>query len=190
MEALSSLVREHQFLARLVAAFDRYASQVERGIDVDPSDLRGFARTLREFADETHREKEEHVLLPFLVHHGFDWEAPPISQVCDEHSMERDLIAAIDHAGARLARWTDEERRHVVGLVRSLCEFQRRHHNTENEQLFPAVMMRLDLGALEQLREALERYDERPTHRKRGAAARAIGDDLIARYTERDTVQG
>jgi len=184
MEALSSLVREHQFLARLMAALDAYARLVERGIEVDPGDLRGFARTLREFADETHREKEEHVLLPFLVHHGFDWQAPPISQVCDEHSIERDLIGAIDHAGARLERWTDEDRRHVVALVRSLCEFQRRHHHTENEQLFPAVMTRLDLAALGQLREALERFDQGPTHRQRGSAARAIGDALIARYVE------
>ena len=184
MEALSTLVREHQFLSQLVAAFEVFASFVERGADVDPADLRRFARALREFADETHREKEEHVLLPFLVHHGFDWDAPPLPQVCDEHSIERDLIAALDHAGARLDRWTDEERRHVAGLVRSLCDFQRKHHQTENEQLFPAIITRLDAAALEQLQSALERFDQHPAHLERRTAARDIGLGLIARYAE------
>src|SRR5690606_28871859 len=110
----------------------------------------------REYVDEMHREKEEHVLLPFLVHHGFDWDAPPLSRVCAEHSLERDLIAARDHAGARIERWTDEERRHVAALARSLCGLQRQHHRTENEQLLPAVNARLDAAALRQLGGELE----------------------------------
>jgi hemerythrin-like domain-containing protein len=187
MEALSSLVREHHFIARLVAALDSYASLVERGQDVETADLRGFTRALREYADEMHREKEEHVLLPFLVRHGFDWDAPPLSRVCEEHSLERDLIAALDHAGARLERWTDEERRHVAAMAKSLCVLQREHHRTENEQLFPAVGVRLDTAALEQLGGALDRFDERPTHVERRTAAREMGDELIARYAALDS---
>jgi hemerythrin-like domain-containing protein len=149
--------------------------------------VRGFARALREYADELHREKEEHVLLPFLVRHGFDWNAPPLSRVCDEHSIERDLIAALDHAGARLERWTDEERRHVAGLVSSLCALQHEHHRTENEQLFPAVNMRLDAMAQRQLRDELDRFDQRPTHVERRAAARDLGEELITRYAAFDS---
>jgi hemerythrin-like domain-containing protein len=182
MDALSSLVREHQFIARLVAAFDSFASLVERGADVEPEDLRNFTHALREYADEMHREKEEHVLLPFLVRHGFDWEAPPLARVYEEHSVERDLIAALDHAGARLERWTDEERRHVTALVRSLCELQRQHHRTENEQLFPDLMGRLDAAALEQLAAELERFDQRQTHIERRKAATELGDGLIVRF--------
>ena len=55
MEALSSLVREHQFIDRLVAALDFYASLVERGADVEPADLRGFTRALREYAKRHRR---------------------------------------------------------------------------------------------------------------------------------------
>jgi hemerythrin-like domain-containing protein len=182
MQALSSLIREHQFIARLVAALDSYTSRVEQGLDVDPADLRSFIRALREYADETHREKEEHVLLPFLVRHGFDWDAPALARVCEEHSMERGLIAALDHAGARLERWTDEERRHVVALARSLCAFQQDHHRTENEGLFPEVCARLGDAALEQLMAELERFDRLPTHVERRNAATDLGNDLIARY--------
>jgi hemerythrin-like domain-containing protein len=186
MEALSSLVREHRFIERLVAALDAYAALVGQGAQVDPADVRGFARTLREYADELHRQKEEHVLLPFLVRQGFDWEAPPLSQVCEEHSFERDLIAALDHAGARIERWTDEERRHVAALAASICTLQRQHHQTENEQLFPAVMARLDRAALQLLQGELERFDGRPAHVERRTAARDRGEDLIARYAALD----
>jgi hemerythrin-like domain-containing protein len=182
MEALSSLIREHQFIDRLVAALETYASQVSEGADVEPAHVRGFARALRKYADELHREKEEHVLLPFLVRHGFDWEARPLAQVCDEHALERDLIAALDHAGARLERWSDEERRHVTELVRALCALQREHHRTENEQLFPAVKARLDAAAQQQLHDELEHFDQLPAHVGRRAAASALGDELIACY--------
>lgn len=182
MEVLSSLIREHQFITRLVSALDAYASRVREGADVEPAHVRDFARALREYADELHREKEEHVLLPFLVRHGFDWNAPPLSQVCDEHSVERDLIAALDHAGGRLERWTDEERRHVTGLVSSLCALQYEHHRTENERLFPAVNARLGAAAQQELHEELDRFDRRPTHAERRAAASQLGEELIARY--------
>jgi hemerythrin-like domain-containing protein len=182
MEALSSLIREHQFIERLVTALGAYASLVGQGAPVDPADVGGFASTLREYADELHREKEEHVLLPFLVRRGFDWDAPPLSQVCEEHSLERDLIAALDHAGGRIEGWTDEERRHVAALSASLCTLQRQHHQTENEQLFPAVKARLDTAALQLLHAELEHFDGQPAHIERRTAARDRGEDLIARY--------
>lgn len=149
---------------------------------MEPEDLRSFTHALREYADEMHREKEEHVLLPFLVRHGFDWEAPPLSRVYEEHSVERDLIAALDHAGMRIQRWTDEERRHVTALVRSLSELQRRHHRTENEQLFPELLARLDVAALEQLAAELARFDQQHTHIERRREATQLGDDLIVRF--------
>lgn len=186
MEALSSLVREHRFITRLVSALEAYALRVRAGADVEPAHLRDFARAIREYADELHREKEEHVLLPFLVRHGFDWEAPPLARVCDEHSLERDLIAALAHAGARLERWSDEERRHVTGLVSALGALQREHHRTENEELFPAVNARLDAAAQQQLHDELERFDERPTHAVRRAAACDLGEELIACYSALD----
>jgi hemerythrin-like domain-containing protein len=187
MEALSSLVREHQFIARLVTALGSCARRVGRGAGVERADVRGFARALRQYADELHREKEEHVLLPFLVRHGFDWDAPLLAQVRQEHSQERDLIAALEHAGARLERWTDEDRRHVVAVASALCELQRRHHQAENEQLFPAVIERFEAEALHRLQGELDRFDQNPLHVEWRAAARDLGDELIARYVELDS---
>jgi hemerythrin-like domain-containing protein len=186
MQPLSSLLREHRFIARLADALDSYASLVRQGANVDPADLRGFARTLREYADELHREKEEHVLLPFLVRHGFDWQSPALSLVREEHTHERDLIAAIDHAGARIERWTDESRRNVTALVGSLCALQRKHHQTENERLFPAVTERLDPMALQRLETELERFDYQAGYAERRTAAVDIGEELINRYAALD----
>jgi hemerythrin-like domain-containing protein len=188
MQALSSLVREHRFIARLVGALESYSSLVRRGADVDPADLLALARALRQYADEMHREKEEYVLLPFLVRHGFDWQSPPLSRVREEHSHERDLIAALEHAGARIERWTDENRLHVTALAGSLCALQRQHHQTENEHLFPAVTARLDPVALGQLEAELERFDRQSAHVERRTVASDIGEDLIVRYAALEDV--
>jgi hemerythrin-like domain-containing protein len=186
MQPLSSLLLEHRFIARLAEALDSYASLVRQGANVAPADLRDFARALREYADELHREKEEYVLLPFLVHHGFDWQSPPLSLVREEHSHERDLITALDHAGARTERWTDESRRNVAALAGSLCALQRKHHQTENERLFPAVTARLDRAALQRLESELERFDRQAAHVERRTAAVDVGESLIARYAVLD----
>lgn len=187
MEALSSLVREHQFITRLIEALEACSRRVGGGAAVDPADVRNFARVLRQYADELHREKEEHVLLPFLVRQGFDWDAPPLVQVREEHSHERELIAALHHAGARIERWTEDERRHVAAVTSALCELQRRHHQTENDQLFPVIAERLDADARRRLQRELDRFDQIPAHVARRAAACDLAEGLIARYAVLDS---
>ena len=183
METLSSLVREHQYIKRLVTALNEYSFRVKCASSADPEDLRAFARAFAQFVDEVHHEKEERVLLPFLARHGFDWDAPPLSLVRTEHQHECALIEALTQAGERLMGWTDEERRHVSAVASALCEHQMKHHHTENERLFSEVVARLDAEAARQLQAELEAFDSVPRHSDRGAAARALGETLIARYS-------
>jgi hemerythrin-like domain-containing protein len=182
MQALSSLIREHQFIAGLVDALEAYADRVQRGEDADVADMSRFASAFTQFADELHHEKEERVLLPFLARSGFDWGAPPLSRVRSEHRHERYLIEVLMYAGQRLEQWTDEERRHVSATARALCEFQRLHHDTENRELFGAITRQLDEPEKARLERELDEFDAVPSHRAQRVAALEIGADLIERY--------
>lgn len=182
MTALDTLMDEHRFIARLIGALEVYATQVEQGLAAAPADLRQFAEALTELGDNLHHEKEERVLLPFLARHGFDWNAPPLPQIRQEHRHELYLLAVLRQAGERLVTWTPEERRHVTSAAVALCEFQRRHHETENAELFPAVARRLSDHAARELRNELASFDATPAHRERRAAASAVAAGLIERY--------
>jgi hemerythrin-like domain-containing protein len=186
MQALSSLIREHQFITRLVTALESYAYRVKHDLDASPADLAAFARAFSQFADELHHEKEERIMLPFLVRHGFDWNGPPLPLVRAEHRHERDLLEVLSQAGERLTRWSNEERRHVVAIAEALCDLQRKHHRTENEMLFAEMEVRLDFDALRQLQAELDAFDAQPTHAERFAAAVELGEALIARYAALD----
>jgi hemerythrin-like domain-containing protein len=187
MQALSSLIREHQFIARLVAALESYSRRVKHGLDANPADLLAFARAFSQFADELHHEKEERILLPFLARHGFDWNRSPLPLVRAEHRHERDLLEVLIQAGERVTHWSSEERRHVSAIAEALCELQRKHHRTENEILFREVAARLDGEALRHLHAELEAFDAQPSHAERFTAAVALGEALIARYAVLDS---
>jgi hemerythrin-like domain-containing protein len=182
MKPLSSLIREHQFIGRLVDALEAYADQVQRGEDADVADLSRFASAFTQFADELHHEKDERVLLPFLARSGFDWDSPPLSRVRREHRHERYLIEVLMYAGQRLERWTDEERRHVSATARALCEFQRLHHDTENNDLFGAIASHLDDPEKDRLERELDEFDEVPSHRFQRVNALELGAELMDRY--------
>jgi hemerythrin-like domain-containing protein len=184
MLPLSSLIREHQFIARLIAALESYSRRVKHGLDAAPADLKAFARAFTQFADELHHEKEERILLPFLARHGFDWNGPPLPLIRAQHRHERDLLEVLAQAGERLTHWSDEERRHVSAVADSLCELQRNHHRTENELLFADASSRLDPEALQRLHAELDAFDAQPSHAARSAAAVELGEALIARYAE------
>lgn len=182
MHALSSLIREHQFITRLLNALQTYSNRVKDGLDAAPADLMAFARAFSQFADELHHEKEERILLPFLARHGFDWNAPPLPLVRAEHRHERDLLEVLTQAGERLTHWSNEERRHVAAVAEALCDLQRKHHRTENDMLFAEVVVRLDSEALRQLQFEFEAFDAQPGHAARFAAAVELGEALIGRY--------
>ena len=67
-------------------------------------------------------------------------------------------------------------------MATARCELQPRHHRTENEQLFPEAVARLDAEALQQLQGELEYFDAEPSHSERRASAMDLGEELIARY--------
>ena len=159
MIALTSLIREHRIIARLVDALAAYAERLKQSSYVDPGDLVHFARAFREFTDEIHHEKEEGILLPILARNGFAWEKGVLPEVRRDHRQERYLIDVLCQAGVREGEWSQEERRCVVATALALVDFQREHMFMENYGLFPEVPRRLPPQALAQLELELGRFD-------------------------------
>lgn len=180
--ALSSLIREHQLIARVAAALDAYADAIRQDMPVQTDDLGRFAQVFNDFADGIHHEKEENILLPLLSRHGFDWQSEVLKAVRREHRQERYLIAVLCQAGTRPDSWSTEDRRQIPAAASALAEFQRKHHHRENEELFPDVLARLDAETLGQLQAELERFDDNTQHRALRTSAERLALDLIQRY--------
>jgi hemerythrin-like domain-containing protein len=153
-------MREHSVIGPLARALGRFAGRIEHfSEDVARSDLTGFVRVFRDLGDCVHHEKEENVLAPFLVRHGFDWSHGPIAEVRLEHQQERYLMEVLTHAASQQGAWGIAEQRHVQSIGLELAAFQQRHLQKENEHWFPAVVAHLDAPALEQLACEMRNFD-------------------------------
>ncbi len=184
---LSSLIREHQVISRLVEGLVGYAECLEQpgAAGADPSDLGCFARFFREFADELHHDKEENVLIPLLTRHGFTWEEGVLANVRRDHEHERYLIDVLCQASERHSAWNEEDRRSIAATATALANFQRGHLTLENEGLFPDVTRRLAGDALEQLHDELVKFDSLPRHRDARPELLGVAERLVQRYATR-----
>lgn len=184
---LASLIIEHQVTLKLVDGLVAYARQLENpdGAPIERADLALFARFFREFADEVHHEKEENVLMPLLSWHGFDWAEGTLADVRWEHEQERYFTNVLAQAGERDGEWTLEDRRSIAATALALADFQRRHIEKENNELFPEVTRRLGKEDLETLKYQLEHFDAVPRHRACAEELRALASRLIQRYAPR-----
>jgi len=95
MNAIDQLMAEHELIVEVLDALDGYASNVERGTEVEPSDLAELVRFLREFADGCHHAKEEGILFAAMEQAGFPREMGPLAVMLAEHEQGRGYIARL-----------------------------------------------------------------------------------------------
>ena len=167
MHALFSLQRDHRLLLELTDALEVFASRLMDSGAIGRDAVRSFAHAFREFADQIHYEKEEHVLLPCLVRHGFDFDAGLLERTRGDHSHERYLIDVLSHAAECEKDFTQDDRRRLSSTARTLAEVQRSLLIKQDNELFPAVTSSLDRRALEKLFADLSEFDFYSSERSR-----------------------
>lgn len=180
MKAIETLIREHESIGRLVDALEAYALELRHPERVDAADLAEFAAVFTEYAECLHHEKEEGILLPTLGRAGVRWEVGALPAVRRQHRQETYLIEVLRQAGERAGAWSAEDLRRVAATAQELVDFERNHHALETIELFPLVTSQLDEQQREDLRAALDLFDQR--HEERRTAALARVDALVARY--------
>lgn len=182
MSALQSLFREHRIITQLSNAFESYIDGLEQQGAASREHLGLFAVAYRDLVDLIHHEKEETVLMPFLVQHGFDWDNGTLPEVRREHRQERYLTGVLQHASTQLHDWSEEDERHIAATGRAIVEFQREHLIKENTELFPAVLARLSDAELAELKTQLDDFDKESRTEKQGAALEELIASLLESY--------
>jgi len=182
MQALESLQRDHRVLNVLSEALDAYVEALESGRELWRGDLTDIVHGFRTLADHRHFEKEDEVLVPLLVRHGFDYQLDILDDARAEHDSLRYLIRVLEQAAERELRWTLHERLRIVGTARNLVERQRRLAAAQEIELFPEVVTRLRPAVLGQLTEQLWSFDEARMARGQVLDAAALHRSMVARY--------
>lgn len=142
-QTVQHLMREHEFLRKLLRTIEALLDGVERHAPVSREDLALLIDCIGDFSYLRHEEKEESLLLPALERLGMEWESGPLPHVRREHRQERYLLRSLRHSAMQSDEWDEEDRRHFLSIGRELLEFTRRHLESEEAYLFPEAEARL-----------------------------------------------
>lgn len=165
-EPIRILREEHDNILKGLELLEACSEKLKDSQEVSPETMERFIEFFQLYADKTHHGKEEDLLFPAMIEHGFSREVGPIHCMLSDHehnrALTREMIAATAayRAGDKNAglRFADAAREYVRAL--------REHIQKENLVLF---VMADNTLPVEDEPELLTRFQE-VDQKKIGAA--------------------
>jgi uncharacterized alpha-E superfamily protein/hemerythrin-like domain-containing protein len=174
------LGREHEEVEAVMCVLDRLAAQSERGEIVDKSEIGAIVAYLTDCGELGHHEKEEAILAPKLIEHGFDWYDGPVAAMRREHRHEHLYLSVLGQLARQRSPWSLEDGRRFATDARALSHFLRSHMDHERRDLFDLAARSLPAQVKATLARAFVDFDAR--QRTHLAPARDRMAALIAKY--------
>lgn len=182
MSTLDNLFADHQLIKRVTDAFEVYLSKLPAEKSEHQQDLHRFVTFFREYADLSHHEKEETILMPAMVEAGADWDSEPLAKIRQDHQQERYLMRVLRQAAALRTLWNDEDVRHLKSVGQELVDYLRQHMSKENTLIYPLAKQLLVGEKGSKFERDLEDFEKlRVTHGYTGWL-RELADELIQEY--------
>ncbi len=181
MDAIETLMAEHQQILGAIGALEAYAGEVRRG-GGDAAELGRFVTFIREFADAHHHAKEEDLLFAAMVEAGFPREGGPVGVMLHEHDEGRGHIRVLAGLAGATAPWSaaDRERLHAAAL--GYANLLRSHIQKEDTILYPMAEARLPAPLAERVDVGAAAHDARQSASGTLARLEALGAELVARH--------
>jgi len=101
MEPIRILREEHDNILRGLEVLEACSEKLRDRQAVRPETLEGLIEFFRLYADRTHHGKEEDLLFPAMIEHGFAREAGPIHCMLADHENNRALTRGMIEAAAQ-----------------------------------------------------------------------------------------
>jgi hemerythrin-like domain-containing protein len=180
MDAIETLMNEHQAIERVLDALVAFVRDVEQKASTEKQELGRFVTFMREFAAVGHHGKEEAILFKAMVEGGFPLEDGPIGVMLAEHDHGRALVSILNERVEQSAPWSDDERRQIRETAGDFSDMLRSHIQKEDGILYPMAVHHLTPEAFERVGEDCVRFDV--SRSESGATHRALGKELMGRH--------
>ncbi len=180
LDPFEYLQREHVEVEAVLCVLDRIAEQSERRQTVEKSEVQTIVAYLTECGELGHHEKEEAILAPKLIEHGFDWNEGPVAAMRREHRHEHMYLSVLGQLARQRSPWSLEDGRRFATDARALGHFLRSHMDHERRDLFDQAARSLPEQTKKALAQAFIDFDAR--QQKDFAPARDKMAALIRKY--------
>ncbi|HVZ19381.1 MAG TPA: hemerythrin domain-containing protein [Terriglobales bacterium] len=135
-EPIRILREEHDNILRGLELLEACSDKLRDGCEVSPKTMEDLIEFFRLYADKTHHGKEEDLLFPAMIEHGFSREEGPIHCMLADHehnrSLTREMIAATES-------YRGGDKKAGLRFAKAACEYVRalrEHIQKENLVLF------------------------------------------------------
>jgi uncharacterized alpha-E superfamily protein/hemerythrin-like domain-containing protein len=174
------LGREHVRVDAVLRVLDELSLIAQRGAVVERGDLHAITLFFTEFGERSHHEKEESILVPQLVAHGFDWHSGPLAAMRREHRQEHYFIRVLTQLATQRDDWSVEERRNFVTVATEFSRFLRAHMDHERRDLFEQASRALPSHAKNLILAAFGEFDSKMQQLPGSISANL--DELLGKY--------
>jgi len=181
MDSIQVMMNEHEQILHVLDALDRFATDV-RDTPEDKLELGRFVKFIREYADERHHGKEEHVLFTAMARNGFPPEQGPVGMMLLEHQEMRGIVSVLRALAEQEAPWTPADVERLSEAAGSYTSALREHIMKENEMLYPMAMEHLPPPVQEEVDDDCAALDERRASAGTDAALEKLASELVARH--------
>jgi len=131
------LTTEHRLIEKVLTAIEEAVAKLERGQAVRPRFFLDAAEFVRGYCDGLHQRKEEGVLFPAMMAHGFPMTSGPLAAMLSEHEQARAHVRAMREGADALARGERAGAEVMVAGARAYTALVRQHIAKEERALFP-----------------------------------------------------
>lgn len=136
MEPIRILREEHDNILAGLETLKACAAKLRDQQDVPVATLEGLIEFFRLYADKTHHGKEEDLLFPAMIEHGFSREAGPIHCMLADHENNRALTRQMIEAANAYGAGDREAGRRFAAAAERYVSVLREHIQKENLVLF------------------------------------------------------
>ncbi|MEI9949096.1 MAG: alpha-E domain-containing protein [Pseudomonadota bacterium] len=161
LDPFEHLQREHAEIETALCVLDQLAARSERRETVEKSEIQCIVAYLTECGELGHHEKEEALLAPKLIEHGFDWYDGPVAAMRREHRHEHTYLSVLGQLARQRAPWSLEDGRRFATDARALNHFLRSHMDRERRDLFDQAARALPEQTKKTLARAFIDFDAR-----------------------------
>jgi hemerythrin-like domain-containing protein len=184
MDSIQVMMSEHEQILGVLEALDRFVADVHDTPE-DKRELKRFVTFIREYADERHHGKEEHVLFTAMARNGFPPEHGPVGMMIFEHQEMRGFVSTLSALAQQDASWSDADRERVRDSAASYTSVLREHIMKENEMLYPMATEHLPPSVQSEIDVECAALDEDRASAGTDATLEELAAQLVAAHRRR-----
>lgn len=176
MDPIVRLMDEHRIILGVLARLTTWAH--EAASPDDQQELAECCDFLFNFVDPIHHIKEEDLLFPAMIAHGFPKNHGPLVVMLHEHEQGRLLTDELAQL-SRKSPWTERDLAAARSSAREYTSLLSQHILKEDSVLYPMARARLPPEEMERLGARMEALDQSP---ERAAARERLLASVARRH--------